>query len=78
MTEYQWGQAEKKTSEDFHWALHAPEVQQHTGKLVAIYDKRVLAVGTDRDALVREAVRKVGCGPEELVVMVVPSLSFDD
>jgi hypothetical protein len=63
---------EQKGIEDFYWAREAPDVQQHQGKLVVVHDKRVIAVGTDRQVLVTEAASREKCGPEDLVVIVVP------
>jgi hypothetical protein len=62
--------------EDFYWAREAPEVQQHQGKLVVVHDKRVVAVGTDRQVLVTEGAAREKCEPEDLVVIVVPRASL--
>ena len=62
-------------TDDLDWAEHAPEVQQnpgHYGKFVVVYDKRILGVGTDRQALVEEAARQVGVPWQHLVVLIVP------
>lgn len=67
---------EQRMSEDFDWAQHAPEVQQnpeHYGKLVVVYNKRVLGTGRDRQALVEQAAAQVGVPWQHLVVMLVPS-----
>src|SRR5262249_47668724 len=64
--------AEQQQSEDLHWAATAPEVQQHLGKFVVVRKKRVIAVGTDRRALVEQAAAQEGCGWWELAVEVVP------
>lgn len=66
---------EQRLTEDFIWAENAPEVQQnpeHFGKLVAVHDKRVLAVGKDRQALVQQAATAVGVPVEQCVVVLVP------
>jgi hypothetical protein len=66
---------EQRRSEDFAWAENAPEVQQnpeHFGKLVAVYNKRILAVGRDRQALMELAVKQAGVPREHLVVVLVP------
>lgn len=68
----QLNETEKQLSADLRWALRAPEVRQHAGKFVAVHQKRVVSVGTNRDALVAEAAEKAQCPPENLVVMVVP------
>jgi hypothetical protein len=66
---------EQRKTEDFQWALHSPEVQENPeyfGKLVVVYNKRVLAAGLDRQALVEEAAKAAGVPWRHLVVMVVP------
>jgi len=60
---------------DFAWAQAAPAVQQnseHFGKLVAVYDRRVLACGRDRQTVVERAATHAGVPPEEIVVVLVP------
>jgi hypothetical protein len=67
---------EQRVNEDFAWALHSAEVQQNPdyfGKLVVVYNKRVLAAGRDRQAMVEQAAKEVGVPWRQLVVMVVPS-----
>jgi hypothetical protein len=64
---------EKQLSDDLQWALRAPEVRQHAGKFVAIYQKCIVGVGTNRDALVAEAAEKAHCPQQHVVVMTVPS-----
>jgi hypothetical protein len=59
-------------AEDLRWAASAPEVQQHTGKLVVIHNKRVVAVGTDRRSLLEQAAAQEQCPWWELAVEVVP------
>jgi len=66
---------EQRMTADFDWALHAPEVQQNPeyfGKLVVVHDKRILAAGRDRQAMVEQAAKEVGVPWRHLVVMVVP------
>jgi hypothetical protein len=66
---------EQQMADDFAWAEHAPEVQQnpeHYGKLVAVYNQRVLGVGTDRMALVKRAAAHEGVPWQHLVVVLVP------
>jgi hypothetical protein len=65
-------EVEQRMSEDMDWALTAPEVQEHQGKLVAVYQKRVVGVGTDRMALVREAAQQACCHWGDIAVVVVP------
>jgi hypothetical protein len=67
---------EQRMTADHDWAEHAPEVQQnpdHFGKFVVVYNKRILAVGMDRQALVEQAAEQVGVPWQHLVVVVVPS-----
>jgi len=67
---------ERRMTEDFDWAQHAPEVQQnpaHYGQFVVVHNKRVLAVGRDRQALVEEAAKEIGAPWQHFVVVVVPS-----
>jgi hypothetical protein len=66
---------EKRMSEDFAWAENATEVQQnpeHFGKLVAVYNKCVVGVGRDRQALVERAAEESGVPGQHLVVVLVP------
>jgi hypothetical protein len=57
---------------DLNWASYAPEVQQHEGKLVAVRNRRVLAVGTDSPTLAREAAAKAGCQEKEVTIVFAP------
>jgi hypothetical protein len=66
---------DKRMSEDFGWAENAAEVQQnpdHFGKLVAVYNKRVVGVGRDRRALIAQAAQETGVPEQFLVVVLVP------
>jgi hypothetical protein len=66
---------EQRMTEDFDWADTAPEIQQnpdHYGKFVVVYNKRILAVGTDRQALVEEAAKQAGVPWQHLLVVIVP------
>ena len=71
-------ETEKQLSEDLQWALRAPEVRQYAGKLVAVHQKRVIAVGANRDALVVEAAEKAKCPRQNVVILVVPSADFSE
>lgn len=65
---------EQRMTDDFEWAMHAPEVQQnpdHYGQFVVVYNKRILAVGTDSQALVQQAAEQVGVPWQHLVVIIV-------
>lgn len=66
-------QVECGEQDDLDWAETAPEVQKHKGKLVVVYHKRVIMVGTDHAALLKKAAKKEHCDPEDLMVVVVPS-----
>ena len=63
---------EQQMSDDLQWALTAPEVQQHHGKLVAVYKKRVVGVGTVRMALVQQAAEREQCHWGDIAVVAVP------
>ncbi len=67
---------EQRMTDDFDWAMRAPEVQQnpeHYGNLVVVYNKRVLAFGRDRMDMVQQAAEQVGVPWQHLVVVLVPS-----
>jgi Family of unknown function (DUF5678) len=72
MNEPSWGPLEQRMLEDLRWARTAPEVRQHQGQLVVVRNKRVVAHGTDRPALVAHAAAMEGCPDYELIVVVVP------
>jgi hypothetical protein len=63
---------EQQMSDDLEWALTAPEVQQHTGQFVAVYNRSVVGVGMDRMALVRKAAEQAQCHWGDIAVVVVP------
>ena len=66
---------EQRMTEDADWAEHSSEVMQNPeyfGKFVVVHNKRVLAVGRDRQALVEQAAKEVGVPWQHLVVIVVP------
>jgi hypothetical protein len=66
---------EQRMTDDLDWAAHAPEVQEnpeHHGKFVVVYNKRILAVGADSQALVEQAAEQVGVPWQHLVVLIVP------
>jgi hypothetical protein len=66
---------EERMAADFAWAESAPDVQDnpsHFGNLVAVYEKRILAVGRDRQALVELASKQAGVPAAQLVVVLVP------
>ena len=56
-------EVEQRMTADLDWAEHAPEVQEnpdHYGKSVVVYNKRILAVGKDSQALLEGAAEKAG------------------
>ena len=66
---------ELRKADDFEWAQSAPEVQdnpEHFGKLVVVYNHRILAVGRDRQAVVAEAAKEAAVPGHQLVVVLVP------
>jgi hypothetical protein len=69
---------EQRLIEDLRWGVTAPEVQQHAGKVVAVRDKRVVAVGIDRLALRREASACTGCAEDEIVLLIVPPADLSE
>jgi hypothetical protein len=65
---------EQRMTDDLVWAEKAPEVQQnpeHYGKLVVVYNQRILGVGRDCQALVEQAAKEAGVPREDLVVLIV-------
>lgn len=70
---YALNAVEQQMADDLQWALTAPEVQQHHGKFVAVYRKRVVAVGTDRHAVAQRAAEQEHCHWGDIAVVVVPS-----
>lgn len=68
------GEHQQRMNSDFAWAENAAEVQEnpdHFGKLVAVYDKRVVGFGRDRIALVEQAAKEVGVPSQHIVVVLV-------
>ena len=72
MEDFALNEIEQQMSDDLQWALTAPEVQRHHGQFVAVYKKRVVGVGTDRMALVRQAAEREQCHWGDIAVVVVP------
>jgi hypothetical protein len=67
-------QVEQRMTDDLEWARHAPEVQDnrdHYGKSVVVYNKQIVAVGKDSQALREVAAEQVGVPWQELVVLIV-------
>ncbi len=65
---------EKRMLEDLRWAARSPEMQQHSGKLAVIRNKRLLAVGFDQSSLLAQASAQEQCPEWELVVYLVPPM----
>jgi hypothetical protein len=68
-------EVEQRMTDDLDWAEHAPEVQEnpeHYGKFIIVHNKRILAVGTDCEALTEAAAQQVGVPAIEFVVLIVP------
>ena len=63
---------EEQQRDDAQWAAMSSEVQRNIGKFVAVHRRRVVAVGTDRRAVVEQAVAHERCPWWELVVELVP------
>ena len=74
----QLNEIEQKACDDFHWALRAPEVLQHTGKLVAVHNKLVVGVGSDRASLLARASEKAQCPWQDIGVVVVPPADLSE
>ncbi|GEM_PF-3027835 len=75
MTISEMSEHERRMSADFVWAENAAEVQQnpeHFGKLVAVYNKRVVGFGRDRQALVEQTAKAIGVPSQHIVVVLVP------
>jgi hypothetical protein len=72
MESMQLNELEKQRADDLRWALRSIEVRQHAGQLVAVYKKRILGFGIDREALIAQASAKAQCPPQDVVIIVVP------
>jgi hypothetical protein len=60
---------ELERSEDYHWATTNLELlDRYPGQWVAVHKKKVLAVGTDIDAVIAEAEAKSGLPRNEIVI----------
>lgn len=70
--------AEQRMIEDLLWAESSREVRQYVGKLVVVHRKRVIAVGTDQDELIRQAAAQEKCPEAELVVVPMPQADCDE
>jgi hypothetical protein len=65
---------EQRMTDDLDWAEQAAEVQEnpeHYGKFVVVYNKRILGVGSDSQALVEQAAQQLGVPWQHLVVVIV-------
>jgi hypothetical protein len=75
---YSLNSLERQISDDVDWAHTAPEVQTHSGCVVVVRKRRIIAVGTDRASLLRKAARAAACHEEELAVVVVPTAGLGE
>lgn len=73
---YRINELEQRMTDDLRWAQTAAEVRVHRGQHVAIYQKQVLATGTDFNAVRNEAAAIAGCPPEHIVIKTVPPGDF--
>jgi hypothetical protein len=78
MKERKTTDTEQRVYNDLRWAETASEVQQHVGKLVVVYNKRVIAVGNDEEAILRQAAAQEGCPEQDLVVVPVPTSDLNE
>jgi hypothetical protein len=69
---------ERQLSNDLQWALLSPDVRKHAGKLVAVYKKCVVGVGTDRNSLVAQAAEQAQCRSQDIVVLAVPAADLSE
>ena len=69
---YRLNALEQQVSDDIDWAQTAAEVQKHQGEFVVVHQKRVVATGRDRDAVLAQASVQENCPKDELAVVVVP------
>jgi hypothetical protein len=68
---------EMRMTEDADWAEYCPEIMQNPeyyGKFVVVHNKRIVAVGRERQPLVEQAAKEVGVPWQHLVVIVVPDI----
>jgi Family of unknown function (DUF5678) len=57
---------------DIQWALFDPELQElYPDKLVAVFRRRVIAVGDDRIALLKEAERITGLPGNRIAIVSI-------
>ena len=78
MDTLQLNEIEQQQRDDLRWATQAPDVQQYAGQFVAVYKKRVVGVGANRELLVAQAAEKAQCPWQDVVVVVVPSADFSE
>ncbi len=63
---------ERRINADHAWCAGDPEVRRkHGGKIAAVYNRKVLAVGKTYAAAWAAAQRRRGCPPKHNVAMVV-------
>ena len=69
---------ERQMADDLRWAAQAAEVRRYAGMLVAVHKKRVVGLGSDRDALIAQAAEQENCAWHEIVVFVTPSAALSE
>src|SRR2546421_12209189 len=68
---------EQRKNDDYEWALHDPEVQRkYAGKIVVVYQKKVLGAGKTYDAAWAAAQRRRNCPVKALVA--TPVIPYSD
>lgn len=67
---------EKRIYDDACWALCDPDVRaRYEGRLVVVYQGRIVASGLDPSAIQEEAARLTGTMPGDLPILsIIPSL----
>lgn len=68
---------EIEMSRDMEWADNDPEIRQrYADKIVAVYRRKVVAVGEGWGEVMREAERVTGVPGKHIAVIGVPGLSI--
>jgi hypothetical protein len=62
---------ERQLHADYEWVLHDLALQrEQAGKVVAVYRRRILAVGKNHREAIQEALRGPDCPPREEIALV--------
>ncbi len=68
---------EIQQSEDLHWGLFDPKLQElYPDKIVAVYQRQVVAVGEDWGTVLEEAMRVTGLPGNRIAFVPVPGPSL--